>query len=100
MSNDAAIVERLALLAEELGEAVQVIGKILRHGLDNYNPYDNTKTTNQELLQKELGDVYAAIVLLEKYGVVDRSRIKEYSKDKLRRVAKWLHHGRESTYER
>ena len=25
-------VERLAILAEEMGEAIQVIGKVLRHG--------------------------------------------------------------------
>ena len=30
--------ERLALLLEELGEAQQVIGKILRHGYDSRHP--------------------------------------------------------------
>jgi hypothetical protein len=29
--------ERLALLAEECGEVVQVIGKILRHGYESYD---------------------------------------------------------------
>lgn len=32
--------ERLALLSEELGEAQQAIGKILRHGYDSSNPVD------------------------------------------------------------
>lgn len=30
--------ERLAILAEEMGEALQIIGKIIRHGYESYNP--------------------------------------------------------------
>ncbi len=39
--------ERLALLLEELGEAQQAIGKILRHGYESMSPFDETKTTNR-----------------------------------------------------
>ncbi len=52
----AAEAERLAVLSEELGEAVHYIGKILRHGYDNYHPVD-PETTNRELLERELGHV-------------------------------------------
>jgi len=50
--------ERLAMLAEECGEVIQVIGKILRHGYDSSHPSDRT-VTNRELLGRELTDLYA-----------------------------------------
>lgn len=52
----AAEVERLAMLSEELGEAVHIIGKILRHGYENYHPA-YPETTNRALLERELGHV-------------------------------------------
>lgn len=54
--------ERLAMLAEECGEVIQVIGKILRHGYDSYHP-DQAATpphlrfTNRQALAQELCDV-------------------------------------------
>jgi len=50
--------ERLAMLAEECGEVIQVIGKILRHGYDSYHP-DTPAITNLSLLENELADVMA-----------------------------------------
>lgn len=51
--------ERLAILAEECGEVIQIVGKILRHGYHSYNPtVEETKQRpNTALLQKELGDM-------------------------------------------
>lgn len=51
--------ERIAMLAEEAGEIVQMCGKILRHGLDSYHPMDADKTPNRELLRRELMDLDA-----------------------------------------
>lgn len=56
--------ERLALLTEELGEAQQCIGKILRHGYESSSPWDSSGDTNKEYLEKELGDVLFCIKLL------------------------------------
>lgn len=59
--------ERLAILSEELGEAQQAIGKIIRHGYDSNNPdlprpvYCGIPTGNRQDLEKELGDVMYAI---------------------------------------
>ena len=50
--------ERLAMLAEECGEVIQMIGKILRHGYDSYHP-DNPSALNRSLLGRELTDLYA-----------------------------------------
>lgn len=46
--------ERLAMLAEEAGEIVQVVGKILRHGFESRHP--NGGPTNRETLARECGD--------------------------------------------
>ncbi len=48
--------ERLAMLAEECAEVIQIVGKILRHGYESHHP-DDPKTTNLHLLIKELSDV-------------------------------------------
>ena len=44
--------ERLAMLAEECGEVIQMVGKILRHGYDSYHPAD-PNTTNKQLLGRD-----------------------------------------------
>lgn len=62
--------ERLALLLEELGEAQQMIGKILRFGYENFNPFDPDAASNRKLLERELGDVDHAIRLMTKKGDV------------------------------
>lgn len=43
--------ERLALLAEECGEVIQAIGKILRHGYESRHP--DGGPTNREALERE-----------------------------------------------
>lgn len=55
--------ERLAILMEEMGEATQVIGKVLRHGFDSCHP-DDPKVTNRQLLLKELVDVTVGMVMV------------------------------------
>ena len=91
--------ERLAILAEEMGEAQQIIGKIIRHGYESYNPtliqnqMDGVpKLTNREMLEKELGDVSAAINLMNLGGDIDRDAIQGHSIAKMKSVNKWLHH--------
>lgn len=84
--------ERLAVLSEEMGEVQQVVGKILRHGYESYNPFDELKTTNRVLLEKELADLQCAMSLL--FGAKDLSiqavdlNVAERFKSKY----KYLHH--------
>lgn len=54
--------ERLAILAEECGEVVQIIGKILRHGLYSHHPV--TGEVNIDALLREIIDVKAAMVIV------------------------------------
>lgn len=85
-----ALAERLALLSEECGEVVQVIGKIQRHGIESRHP--DGGPTNRQLLEKELGDTYAVLLLLTRAGDVTPEHIALHKDAKLRNVQQWLHH--------
>lgn len=83
--------ERLALLAEECGEVIQIVGKILRHGYGSYHPDDHTKP-NRRLLEKEVGDLRAALELMTSEHDLDANAILEHTVNKLERVEQWMHH--------
>ncbi|OWK35445.1 MazG nucleotide pyrophosphohydrolase domain-containing protein [Fimbriiglobus ruber] len=84
--------ELLALLAEEMGEAIQIIGKILRHGYDSTHPDEPFGPDNREILEKELGDVRCAMILLCEAGDLRKEAIHRHADDKRERVGKYLHH--------
>ncbi len=83
--------ERLSLLLEEMGEAIQIIGKIQRHGYKSCHP-NAPGVSNKDLLITELGHVQFAISLM-----VDEKDFTEFSLKicqarKFENVYKWLHH--------
>lgn len=82
--------ERLAILLEEMGEAQQAIGKILRHGYKSRHP--NGGPTNKNTLERELGDVRHAMNFLCENGDLLKSNIHEWSDLKAKKVKKYLHH--------
>jgi NTP pyrophosphatase (non-canonical NTP hydrolase) len=85
--------ERLALLLEECGEVQQIIGKILRHGYESCHPLSiNGSPTNRELLERELGDVYAAVSMMLTGGDIKISNLQGYMISKQQRVQQYLHH--------
>ena len=84
--------ERLALLMEEMAEAQQVIGKILRHGYESYNPLDSSHKTNRYLLTKELGHVRHAIIRICDSGDIDRANLNTEMQKKSESIERWLHH--------
>jgi NTP pyrophosphatase (non-canonical NTP hydrolase) len=91
--------ERLAILAEEAGEIVQAVGKILRHGYESYNPEDprpNPATGmgpfNRHTLARELGDLDAICGLMAEAGDIDIERIKSASRQKRTKLKRWTHH--------
>jgi len=84
------MLERLALLLEELGEAQQAVGKILRHGYQSRHP--DGGPSNRENLERELGDVMAALTLLAMPQDVLLGSIERYRVRKLRKVYAYLHH--------
>ena len=84
--------ERLGLFTEETGEANQIVGKILRHGLDSYHP-DMPLLSNANLLELEAGHVLAAIDLLVACGTLDGAALLQARKEKLQKLRSWLHCG-------
>jgi NTP pyrophosphatase (non-canonical NTP hydrolase) len=82
--------ERLALLMEEMGEAHQAIGKILRHGYESRHP--DGGPTNREMLEKELGHVSTSLSLMISAQDVDVLAIARHNDEKHKNVKKYLHH--------
>jgi len=83
-------IERLALLSEEMGEAQQVIGKILRHGYESCHPDGGPR--NRQLLEKEIGDVRAAISLMIRKNDIYAPALWRHESNKEQSVKPYLHH--------
>lgn len=84
--------ERLACLAEECGEVIQAITKILRHGYEDYSPFDETKTTNRKNLERELGDLHYWMIAMCLKGDASKTEIHTWAEIKASRIGNWLHH--------
>ena len=85
-------IERLHCLQEEAAEVIQIASKILRHGFDSSNPYDSSKTTNQMLLEKELGDLNYWIKELSFNNEVNFENINFYSDEKVVNAKKFTYY--------
>lgn len=75
------VTEILTILAEECGEVVQRVTKILRFGFRR-NPWDDKD--NVERLEQELGDVAALVECLHHLDVIDTSRVVDNAVKKLK----------------
>lgn len=84
--------ERLAILAEECGEVVQMVGKILRHGYESYHPKDEARTTNRELLENEIGNIGVALDMMVTAEDIDEARLQDNFNRKKTTIKKYLHH--------
>lgn len=82
--------EALAILAEECAEVVQVVGKILRHGLRSCHP--DGGPDNRALLESECGDLLAALSIAEHAGIARATHMRIARDGKLQRVGRYLHH--------
>lgn len=89
--------ERLIMLAEEAGEVVQIVGKILRHGYESYHPDDPLQVTNREHLTNEIRDIDGII-----YGMLENGDLKlddfglEIAIATWQRKLKWTYHQEQS----
>lgn len=84
--------ERLALISEECGEVIQIIGKIQRHGYESYSPFDPEYTTNRTLFEKELADLSVVLGVLYVAKDVDIFKMLQFAEAKVKRLDKYLHH--------
>lgn len=83
--------ERLAMLAEECGEVIQVIGKILRHGYNSHHP-DNPSTTNKHLLIAELRDVNAVLKAMGRSELINANLNDDWSGKIWAKKLRFTHH--------
>lgn len=83
--------ERLALCLEEMGEAQQIIGKILRHGYESFDP-TKPSPTNRQLLEQELGHVFHAIQRMADAEDIYLDTLESHADQKAETVGQWLHH--------
>ena len=83
--------ERLAILSEEMGEAQQVIGKIIRYGYESGDPTKDY-VPNRVLLEKELGHVFLALGMMSAANDLEHKEIIHYQEKKRDSIKRWLHH--------
>ena len=83
-------IERLAILAEECGEVVQAVGKVLRHGWESQSPYGGKP--NRQALEREIGNVRAVVNLMLDSGDVRLAELQAWQRRKREQVEKWTHH--------
>ena len=84
--------ERLALLAEEMGAAIYIIGKILRLGYRTRRLADHGAEFNRTSLERNLADVRVAMDLMEKAGDISFLQIDLFAERKAARVAQYMSH--------
>lgn len=84
--------ERLACLMEECGEVVQMIGKVLRHGYEDWSPHDTTRTTNRTNLAREVGDLSAVIDTMRFANDIGDDTITAAADAKMKKLPLWTHH--------
>ena len=81
--------ERLFCLVEEMGEVLQIVGKIGRHGYESTHPAGGPR--NRELLEREMGDLlYWMQTMGQKYDI-DWTRVEEAATAKAVNVRPYLH---------
>lgn len=87
--------ERFAMLAEECGEVIQMVGKILRHGLDSSHPAEPSKT-NYMLLSEEVWDVMAVLSAMGHKGDLllrdDHGPYSQNASERWNKKVRWTHH--------
>lgn len=84
--------ELLAGLNEELGEAIQELGKIGRHGLDSHRPSDPTATKNRDRLAFELADVFAMVDMCVDAGILNMDSLEQHKRARYEKFMLSAHH--------
>lgn len=84
--------ERLALLAEECAEVIQIVGKILRHGYESHNPFSHDKKTNRLLLMEEIGHILVATDMMRDAEDISIDTVVDAKNEKKIGVVRYLHH--------
>jgi NTP pyrophosphatase (non-canonical NTP hydrolase) len=84
--------ERLAMLAEECSEVIQIVGKILRHGYESHHP--DGGPDNREHLERELGDLTCIMEIMDDCADLSIIDINDFASKKHYKVHRYTHHQR------
>ena len=71
----------MVITAEECGELIQVLSKILRRG--------EIDDEHREKLVEEVGDVYAMIDIMHEYDLVSWEELEDRAEYKKEKLKKW-----------
>lgn len=83
--------ERLSVLAEECGELIQAINKIIRHGYDSYDP-TRDHCGNRIDLSYEAADVTQAIKMINKAGDTNYPSFERRLEERPNKLKRYLHY--------
>lgn len=83
-------IERLAILAEECGEVVQMVGKVMRFGYANVHPRLPELGTNAARLEEELGNILNIIDMMADAGDISKPRIRRLKTTKRKTIGRYL----------
>lgn len=84
--------ERLAMLAEEAAEIIQIVGKILRHGYESHHPKDPSHITNRATLEYEIADLKSVVAAMGNAGDIDLGNIDDMADSAWQRKLDFTHH--------
>jgi NTP pyrophosphatase (non-canonical NTP hydrolase) len=89
--------ERLAMIAEECAEVIQVVGKTLRHRHDSYHPADPQAVPNHRLLESELLDLFAVHLAMIRAGDIrSPGDLEKSAADRWKKKLRYAHHQEKS----
>lgn len=80
----------MTILIEECSEVQKEVSKAMRFGLDDWSPFDDTKTTNRESISAELSDLIGTAMMLRDEGLIDDFLIESKIKNKQEKIEKYL----------
>ena len=78
------------MLAEECGEVIQIVGKILRHGYESHHP--DGGPDNRQHLMRELGDLLCIMDMMDSENDLSLYDISQFSIKKQFSVHRYTHH--------
>ena len=81
------MMEALGILQEECAEAIVVVSKIRRFGLDT--EYLRGEGTKRTALTQEIGDILAMIGILVKQGIVKEEEIEIAAREKIEKLKQY-----------
>lgn len=80
--------EVMLILQEECAEVIQAASKCFRFGVDQIKP--NKDQTNVQMLEEEIGDLFAMVELLTDLNVgVTVAGIEQAKQNKFKKLALW-----------